>query len=86
VSTALAPATTSLPSVFTVRPKAQARFRDFFTSHIRNSHTRRAYLEAVRQFAAFCAQIGIAELSHVQPVHVATFVELQLASNSKPTE
>jgi integrase/recombinase XerD len=85
VSTALAPASTSLPSVFTARPEAKARFRDFFTSEIRNPHTRRAYLEAVRQFAEFCAQIGVSDLSHVLPVHVATFVELQLQSNSKPT-
>lgn len=53
---------TSLPSVFTARPEARARMRDFFSSHIRNPNTRRAYMEAVRQFSAFCAEHGIVNL------------------------
>ena len=43
----------SLPSLFTVKPETRARMRDFFSSHIRNPHTRRAYMEAVRQFSTF---------------------------------
>ena len=74
-----------LPSVFTARPDARARMRDFFTSHIRNPNTRRAYVEAVRQFSAFCAEIGISDLAQVEPVHVAAFVEAQLRLHSKPT-
>ena len=81
----LSPGTASLPSVFTARPEAHARMRDFFSSHIRNPNTRRAYMEAVRQFSAFCAEHGILELSHVEPVHVAAFVEDQLKDHSKPT-
>jgi site-specific recombinase XerD len=49
--------------------------RDFFSSHIRNANTRRAYLEAVRQFSAYCAGIGIVDLAQVEPIHVAAFVE-----------
>lgn len=79
------PQTASLPSVFTARPEARTRLRDFFSSHIRNPNTRRAYREAVRQFSAFCAFHGIAELAEVEPVHVAAFVEAQLKVNSKPT-
>lgn len=75
----------SLPSVFTARPEARTRMRDFFTSHIRNPNTRRAYMEAVRQFSAFCAEIGILDLAQVEPVHVAAFVELQLKTQSRPT-
>jgi integrase/recombinase XerD len=75
----------SLPSVFTARPEARTRMREFFTSHIRNPNTRRAYMEAVRQFSAFCAEIGILDLAQVEPVHVAAFVELQLKTQSKPT-
>jgi hypothetical protein len=41
----------SSPSIFTARPEARKRLRDFFSSHIRNRNTRRAYMEAVRQFA-----------------------------------
>ncbi len=75
----------SLPSVFTARPEARSRLRDFFTSHIRNPNTRRAYMEAVRQFSAFCAEHGILDLAQVEPIHVAAFVESQLQLHSKTT-
>jgi site-specific recombinase XerD len=75
----------SLPSIFTARPEARKRLRDFFSSHIRNRNTRRAYMEAVRQFATFCAELGVSELEQVEPVHVAAFVERQLETNSRPT-
>jgi site-specific recombinase XerD len=41
--------------------------QDFFSSHMRNPNTRRAYREAVRQFSAFCAEHGIVDLAQVQP-------------------
>ena len=75
----------SLPSIFTARPEARTRLRDFFSSHIRNPNTRRAYREAVRQFSAFCAINGIGDLAQVEPIHVAAFVEMQLKLHSKPT-
>lgn len=50
----------SLPSIFTARPAARRQLRDFFSSHIRNRNMRCAYMEAVRQFAAFCAELGVA--------------------------
>jgi integrase/recombinase XerD len=75
----------SLPSIFTARPEARTRLRDFFSSHIRNPNTRRAYREAVRQFSAFCAENGIGDLAQVEPIHVAAFVETQLKFHSKPT-
>jgi len=59
--------------------------RDFFSSHIRNPNTRRAYMEAVRQFSTFCAELGILDLAQVEPIHVAAFVEAQLKLHSKPT-
>jgi site-specific recombinase XerD len=75
----------SLPSIFTVQPQARKRMCDFFSSHIRNPNTRRAYQEAVRQFSAFCAECGIVDLAQVEPIHVAAFVEAQLKIHSKPT-
>src|ERR1700686_2085782 len=75
-------AVTSLPSIFTARPKARTRMRDFFSSHIRNPNTRRASREAVRQFSSYCAEHGIVALAQVEPVHVAAFVEAQLTHNS----
>jgi site-specific recombinase XerD len=75
----------SLSSIFTARPEARTRMRDFFSSHIRNPNTRRAYREAVRQFTGFCAEHGLVDLAQIEPVHVAAFVEAQLKQNSKPT-
>jgi integrase/recombinase XerD len=75
----------SLPSIFPAQPEARTRMRDFFSSHIRNPNTRRAYREAVRQFSGFCAEHGIVDLAQVEPVHVAAFVEAQLKLHSKPT-
>jgi integrase/recombinase XerD len=77
--------TQTAPSIFTARPEARTRLRDFFSSHIRNPNTRRAYREAVRQFSAFCAEHDIRDLAQVQPIHVAGFVEMQLKVHSKPT-
>jgi integrase/recombinase XerD len=81
----LSKASTSLPSLFLARPAARTRLRDFFSSHLRNPHTRRAYREAVRQFSGFCAEHGIVDLAQVEPVHVAAFVESQFKLHSKPT-
>jgi len=75
----------SLPTISPARPEARTRMRDFFSSHIRNPNNRRAYMEAVRQFSAFCAEIGILDLAQVEPIHVAAFVEAQLKLHSKPT-
>ena len=55
------------------------------SARIHNPNTRRAYLEAVRQFSGFCVEIGIVDLGQVEPVHVAAFVETQLKLHSKPT-
>jgi integrase/recombinase XerD len=84
MSTLIRPAA-SLPTIFMARPEARTRLRDFFSSHIRNPNTRRAYREAVLQFSAFCAGHGIVDLAQVEPVHVAAFVEAQLQLHSRPT-
>jgi site-specific recombinase XerD len=68
-----------------VRPAVRHRVRDFFSSHIRNPNTRRAYQEAVRQFSLFCSEHGIVDLAQVEPIHVAAFVEVQLKLHSRPT-
>jgi len=81
----LVPAATSVPLIFTARPESCTRMSEFFNSHIRNPNTRRAYMEAVRQFSAFCAELGILDLAEIKPIHVAAFVEAQLKLHSKPT-
>jgi hypothetical protein len=85
IGSALSVSGTSLPSLFMARPAARTRLRDFFSSHLRNPNTRRAYREAVRQFSAFCAKHDIADLAQVEPIHVAAFVEAQLERHSRPT-
>lgn len=64
---------------------ARRRFIEFFTANIRNPNTRRSYGRAVTDFLSWCELRGIAELAHVQPVHVATWIEGLSRELSIPT-
>ena len=64
---------------------AGTRFLEFFASTIRNPHTRRAYGRAVADFLAWCADHGVASITAVQPLHVASWIELQTRERSAPT-
>lgn len=57
--------------------RAGVRFLEFFASNIRNSNTRRAYAHAVGEFLTWCTQAGARSITAVQPLHVATWIELQ---------
>jgi hypothetical protein len=61
--------------LFAPTRKAARRFLEFFTAQINNAHTRRAYVNATRRFADWCASKDIHELAQVQPFHVAAFVQ-----------
>jgi site-specific recombinase XerD len=65
--------------------RAGIRFLEFFASAIRNPHTRRAYARAAGDFLAWCAGAGVSSLVEVQPLHVATWIELQTRMSSAPT-
>src|ERR1700710_1992455 len=65
--------------------RAGLRFLEFFASNIRNPHTRRAYSRAVADFLTWCEDHGVASIATVQPLHVATWIELQTRSHSAPT-
>jgi len=55
----------------------------FFTAHIRNPHTRRAYYRVACAFSAWCESHGLRTLTDVRPIHIAAYIEgLSLA---KPT-
>ena len=73
------------PALFTPAPKAAKRVLEFFTAQINNDHTRKAYLNATRRFAAWCDAHGIGQLADVQAFHVAAFVKELQGQFSPPT-
>jgi integrase/recombinase XerD len=80
----LAPELQAAP-LFTPTPKAAKRVLEFFTAQINNDHTRKAYLNATRRFAAWCDTRGIGQLADVQAFHVAAFVKDLQQEHSPPT-
>jgi site-specific recombinase XerD len=71
----IAPSEELLPaSLFAPTRKAAKRFLEFFTAQINNAHTRRAYVNATRRFADWCASKDLHELTQVEAFHVAAFV------------
>jgi site-specific recombinase XerD len=75
----------TVPALFAPDAAAAKRFIEFFTAHIRNPNTRRAYARAAMDFAASCEGQGLRELRHVEPVHVAAHIETLLLRLSKPS-
>jgi integrase/recombinase XerD len=64
-----------LPALFTAAgERASRRVLEFFTAHIRNPHTRRAYGRATARFAGWCGARGLV-LEQLEPVLVAAYVE-----------
>ncbi len=53
------------------------RFLEFFAASIRNQHTRRACGRAVAEFLTWSTDAGERDLAAVQPLHVATWIEMQ---------
>jgi len=64
-----------LPALFAPDPDAERRFIEFFTANIRNPNTRRAYARAAAEFAVWCEQNDLRELTEIEPVHVAAYIE-----------
>jgi site-specific recombinase XerD len=65
----------ALPALFTPDEKTAERIIEFFTAHIRNPNTRKAYAGAAGSFAAWCEGQGVIGLGQVRPVHVAAYIE-----------
>jgi len=65
--------------------RASLRYLEFFAATIRNPHTRRAYGRAVAEFLTWCADAGVPSIAAVQPLHVATWIELQTRRVSAPS-
>ena len=64
--------------------RAAVRYVEFFTAQIRNPNTRTAYARAASAFFAWCEAHGL-PMRAVQPVHVATYIELMGRERSAPT-
>jgi site-specific recombinase XerD len=64
-----------VPVLFAPSPDAKRRFIEFFTAHIRNPNTRRSYVRAAAEFAAWCESAELRRLADIQPIHVATYIE-----------
>src|SRR6202790_4067210 len=74
----------NLPALFLRSGDAGRRFWEFFTAHIRNRNTRRAYFIAVAQFSAWGEARKLA-FDRVQAVHVAGYIEFLMPNHAKPT-
>ena len=85
----LAPLSASLfpiPSlVVAAGDRARIRFLEFFAANIRNKNTRRAYVQATREFLAWCESAGVASIAEVKPLHVAAYIEQLGRERSAPT-
>lgn len=64
-----------LPKLFVPDTRAAKRFIEFFTAHIRNPNTRKAYAHAAQEFGAWCELNGFHELRDIEPVHIAAYIE-----------
>jgi len=80
----LATLSANAPAVFLADHKTAERFFEFFTAHIRNKNTRRAYYKAVCRFSAWCEEKGLS-LGRIRPLHVAGYIEALTGKLSKPT-
>jgi site-specific recombinase XerD len=73
----------AVPSLFAPDAAAERRTLEFFTAHIRNANTRKAYAHAGEDFARWCRRHRIADLRSVEALHVAAYIEqLSLAAPS----
>jgi site-specific recombinase XerC len=70
------PAEAGVPALVSARgPEAEMRYLEFLVARIRSRNTRRAYAQAVDDFAAFAEERGIRDLAAVRPGHVGAWVE-----------
>jgi len=73
---------TTLPAlVAAAGERAGMRFLEFFAANIRNPHTRRA----TDEFLTWCASAGVPAIGAVQPVHVATWIEVGTRELAAPS-
>lgn len=70
----------TLPSLYAPDAAARRRTVEFFTAHIRNANTHKAYAQAGADFSRWCGRHGIPDVRSVEAVHIAAYVkQLSLA-------
>ena len=74
----------NVPKIFLSSADAGKRFWEFFTAHIRNRNTRKAYFVAAAQFSEWCEARKLS-MREVEPIHVASYIEKLMETRSKPT-
>jgi hypothetical protein len=75
-----------LPTIITAQgEKTTKRFLEFFAATIRNKNTRLAYFRAVCKFFSWCEVRRVQELSQVEPLLVATFIEEETGRHQAQT-
>jgi site-specific recombinase XerD len=65
--------------------RASYRFFEFFTANIRNPNTRRAYARAALEFFDWLAARGVTQITAIESVHVAAYIEQLQKARSAPT-
>jgi site-specific recombinase XerD len=90
MNTALRPVAPGMPAlpalIYGGGEQSARRFVEYFVATIRNPNTRAAYYRAVCHFLAWCEAQGIVRLQDVQPIHVATYLEVRLGEGlEKPS-
>lgn len=73
------------PALFLPDAKTAERFVGFFTAHIENRNTRRAYHKAACRFSEWCEGKGLFALTEVKPLHVAAYIEGLKGELAKPS-
>lgn len=64
---------------------ARKRFIEFFTANIRNHNTRKAYALAISDFLAWCNHSGLQDITAIDPVLIAYYIEKLQTKVSVPT-
>lgn len=65
--------------------KTQRRFLEFFAATIRNKNTREAYYRGVCKFFAWCEARGVRDITQVEPLIVAAFIEQETETHQAQT-
>ena len=74
------------PVVSELGRKAERKFVEFFTAHLRNDHTRRAYAHAAAQLSEWLASSGMT-LAELEPPEAAAYIralEVQGKEGARP--